>query len=286
MPATVKIKERTFAFLLTPFPPPAKVLFMKILVCIKQVPESENPILIDDGNAWIQSDEICDFKMNRLDEFAVEEALLIKAGFSDIKIDALSVGPERSTEVIRRSIGMGADAGIHINTESEGYHSSFEIAAWIAEYARGESYDLILTGAMSEDNMQGQVGPMIAKRLSLPWATAVIFEKISSDRKTIYVEREIEGGQRDTLELPLPAVLTIQSGINTPRYPSLSNLLRANKQGLNRIDAADPAQLAVCENLVELVYPRKTRASTVLQGTEEEKATQLIRILRERALLP
>ncbi len=258
---------------------------MKILVCIKQVPESENPILIDDGTGWIQTDEICEFKMNRLDEFAVEEAVLIKEAISDTKIDALSAGPDRATEVVKRSIGMGADAGIHIDTESEGYHSSFEIAAWIAEYARGKPYDLILTGAMSEDNMQGQVGPMIAKQLSRPCATAVIFEKISSDRATIYVEREIEGGHRDTLELPLPAVLTIQSGINTPRYPSLSNLLRANKQGLKRIKGADLEQLSARENLVELVYPHKTRSGTVLNGTEKEKATQLIRILRERALL-
>ncbi len=258
---------------------------MKILVCIKQVPESENPILIDDGNAWIQSDEICEFKMNRLDEFAVEEAVLIKAAFGDTKIDALSAGPARATEVIRRSIGMGADAGIHIETGSEKYHSSFETAAWIAEYARGAPYDLILTGALSEDNMQGQVGPMVAKRLSLPWATAVIFEKIAADRKTIYVEREIEGGHRDILELPLPAVLAIQSGINTPRYPSLSNLLRANKQGLKRIKGADLVQLAARENLVELVYPHKTRSGTVLNGTQKEKATQLIHILRERALM-
>ena len=148
---------------------------MKILVCIKQVPESENPILIDDGKAWIQSDEIGEFKMNRLDEFAVEEAVLIKEAFGDTKIDAISAGPERATEVIRRSIGMGADAGIHIDTGSERYHSAFEIAAWIAEYARGERYDLIVTGAMSEDNMQGQVGPMIAKRLSLPWLIILPF---------------------------------------------------------------------------------------------------------------
>lgn len=261
------------------------VLFMKILVCIKQVPESENPILIDDDSAWIQSDEIGEFKMNRLDEFAVEEAVLIKAVFSGTKIDALSAGPARATEVIRRSIGMGADAGIHIDTGSEGYRSSFEIAAWIAEYARNEPYDLILTGAMSEDNLQGQVGPMIAQRLSRPCATAVVFEKIASDRKTIYVEREIEGGHRDTLELPLPAVLTIQSGINTPRYPSLSNLLRANKLELKSTKTTALVQLTARENLVELVYPHKTRSGTVLKGTEEEKATQLIRILRERALL-
>ena len=111
---------------------------MKILVCVKQVPESENPILIDESSAWVQSDEIREFKMNRLDEFAVEEAVLIRETFGDTKIDALSAGPERATEVIRRSIGMGADAGIHIDTGSERYHSSFEIAARIAEYARGE----------------------------------------------------------------------------------------------------------------------------------------------------
>jgi electron transfer flavoprotein beta subunit len=261
------------------------VLFMKILVCIKQVPEPENAILIEAGSVRIQSEEICEFKMNRLDEFAVEEAVLIKEAHGDTKIDALSAGPERATEVIRRSIGMGADAGVHIDTGAGGYHSSFEIATWIAGYARGEKYDLILTGAMSEDNMQGQVGPMIAKQLGLPWATAVIFEKIAPDKATIYVEREIEGGQRDTLALPLPAVLTVQSGINTPRYPSLSNLLRANKQGVKRIECANRVQPAARESLVELVYPHKTRSGTVLKGTEKEKATQLIRILRERALL-
>jgi len=113
----------------------------------------------------------------------------------------------------------------------------------------------------------------------------VVFENIASDGKTIYVEREIEGGQRDTLELPLPAVLTIQSGINTPRYPSLSNLLRANKQGLNRIKAADPAPLASRENLVQLVYPHKTRAGRILTGSGEEKAAQLIQIFREKTML-
>ncbi len=261
------------------------VLSMRILVCIKQVPESENQILIDDKNAWIQSDEISEFRMNRLDEFALEEAVLIKEAFSDTRIDAISAGPDRSAEVIKRSLGMGADAGIHIATGSERYHTSFEIAAWIADYARGKPYDLILTGAMSEDNMQGQVGPLIAKRLALPCATAVISEKIASDKKTIYVEREIEGGNRDTLKLHLPAVLTIQSGINTPRYPSLSNLLRANKLELEKVPITDLAQLASHENLVQMVYPQKMRSGTVLKGTEEEKATQLIRILRERALL-
>lgn len=224
--------------------------------------------------------------MNRLDEFAVEEAVLIKAAFPHSSIDAVTVGPDRSADVIRRSIGMGADSGVHIVMQSEKYQSSFETAGQIAEYARDRHYDLILTGAMSEDNMQGQVGPMIAGRLGQPWATSVIFEKIAADGKTVYVEREIEGGCRDTLELQLPAVLTIQSGINSPRYPSLSNLLRANRTELYKIEAGDPAQGSSSEMIDRIVYPQKTRAGEILKGTGEEKAAQLVRILRERALLP
>lgn len=258
---------------------------MKILVCIKQVPDSESSILIDANAAWIQSEEISEFRMNRLDEFALEEAVLIKEAFSDVIVDAISAGPDRSAEIIRRSIGMGADAGIHVDTGSEEYYSSFEIASWIAGYARDKQYDLILTGAMSEDNMQGQVGPMIARRLARPCATAVISEEIASDRKTIYVEREIEGGSRDTLSLQLPAVLTIQSGINTPRYPSLSNLLRANKQKLTQIHIADFAQGSSPEKIAQIVYPQKTRTGTVLNGTAKEKAKQLVNSLRNKALL-
>jgi electron transfer flavoprotein beta subunit len=259
---------------------------MKILVCVKQVPESDAPIKIDAGTGWIQTEEICGFKMNRLDEFAVEEAVLIKAAFTHSSIDAVTVGPDRSADVIRRSIGMGADCGVHIVTDSEEYQSSFEIAGWIAEFARDRRYDLVLTGAMSEDNMQGQVGPMIAGRLDLPFATSVIFEKIAAGEKTVYVEREIEGGCRDTLELQLPAVLTIQSGINTPRYPSLSNLLRANRMELYKIPAADFARGSSPEIIEQIGYPQKTRAGEILKGTGEEKAAQLVRILRERALLP
>jgi len=259
---------------------------MKILVCVKQVPESDTLIRIDENAGWIQTDAISGFRMNRPDEFAVEEAVQIKAASAHAMIDAVTVGPDRSADVIKRSIGMGADSGIHIVTQTEQYQSSFEIAAWIAEYARNKAYDLILTGAMSEDNMQGQVGPMIARRLALPWATSVILVKIAADEKSVYVEREIEGGSRHALELDLPAVLTIQSGINTPRYPSLSNLLRANRQKLEKINAHELTQYPSPEILARIAYPQKTRAGTVLKGSAEEKATQLRRILREKALLP
>jgi electron transfer flavoprotein beta subunit len=279
-----KKNERSF-FLLTLLPSIAMVNSMELLVCVKQVPESEAPIFIDESGGWIQRDTITEFKMNRLDEYAVEEALLIKESMAGTRVDIITVGPDRCDEVVRRSIGMGADSGVHIRTASDGYQSPHGVATAIADFARSKHYSLILTGSMSEDAMQGQVGPMLAARLDLPWATSVISEKISSDKKTIYVEREIEGGNRDMLELQLPALITIQSGINTPRWPSLSNLLRANSQDLEEISTSDPAGRQQMEQVAAVVYPKKSRAGLVLAGSRAEKAASLLKVLREKSLL-
>ena len=255
------------------------------MVCVKQVPESELPILIDESGEWIQGDAITEFKMNRLDEYALEEALLIKESIASTRIDVITVGPDRCDEVVRRAMGMGADSGVHIRTVSDGYQSPYGVAAAIANFARGKKYTLILTGAMSEDAMQGQVGPMLAAQLGFAWATSVIFEKIAADKKTIYVEREIESGHRDTLELKLPAVITIQSGINSPRWPSLSNLLRANSQELAEVSISDPAGLQQMEHPAAVGYPRKSRAGLVLTGSRTEKAARLLTVLREKSFL-
>ena len=258
---------------------------MKILVCVKQVPESESPIAIDESTGWIESDAISEYRMNRLDEYAVEEALLIKETFADSHVDVITVGPDRSEAIIRRAVGMGADSGIHLKVLSEGYLSAFEVAGRLADFATGRNYALILTGAMSEDSMQGQVGPMLAAHLDYVWATSVIAEKISPDRKTIYVEREIEGGHRHSLALDLPAVITIQSGINTPRWPTLSNLLRANSQGLETVSADASAKFEPMEYLTRVTYPQKSRTGLVLSGTMQEKAVRLMTILAKKSIL-
>ena len=258
---------------------------MNILVCVKQVPESETAIHIKEDGSWIDMDGFDEFKMNRLDEFAVEEAIRLKETLADVCIDVISVGPDRSADVIRRSIGMGADNGVHIIHENESHLSPASIAAWIAQYAIDHDYRLILTGAMSEDCMNGQTGPMIAAHLGLPCATGVILEKVASDEKTIYVEREIEGGKRDTLELILPAVLTIQSGNNIPRYPVLSKLLKANRQELEIIESSSQPQPETGEDILRVDYPQKSRAGTVLEGSTQEKARELLQILRDKALL-
>jgi len=258
---------------------------MNILVCVKQIPETESFVKIDDSGRWVQVDPSTAFRMNPFDEFAVEEALLIKETLSGTQIDALTVGPTRSAWVVRRAMGMGVDYGIHILVEDEGYLSPFVVAGWIAAYAQRRDYDLILTGAMAEDDQEGQVGPILAESLSLPCATSTIFEKLSPDQETVYVEREMEGGYRDILELQLPAVLTIQTGINRPRYPSLSNLLRAKKQRLQTIKTEALEQPEPRQSLLRLLTPQKSRSAHVLEGTREEKAAHLLQILRDKSIM-
>ena len=224
-------------------------------------------------------------KISRYDEFALETALRIKATFSNVNIDVVTVGPARSEMVVKRGLGMGADHGVHIRTEHDGYLSPFIIAAWIAAYARDKHYDLLLAGVMSEDGMQGQVGPLVAEYLLIPCATATVFERLSPDKGLVYVEREMEAGFRDSLELKLPALLTILSGINKPRYPSLSNILKAKQRQLEIIRAGSLEKPDPRQDIDRLKYPQKSRSSRVLTGSRRQKAADLLQILSEKSFI-
>lgn len=258
---------------------------MKILVCVKQVPDTSVPINIDGSGPWVIFNGRASTRMNRFDEYAVEQALIIKEQIGDATVDAMTVGPEECSTVVRRALGMGADHGIHILTENENYVSPLNTASRMALAARDRKYDLILTGVMSEDMTQGLVGPMVAEMLSLQCSTSCVLVTVDPERATVYVERDVEGGRRQALELEFPAVITVQSGINKPRYPSLSNIMRANKQELEVISAAAREMPLPCENLLSLAYPQKSRAGLLLEGCRKDKARQLLHILRERSLL-
>jgi electron transfer flavoprotein beta subunit len=258
---------------------------MKLLVCVKQVPESETAVAVTDDVQWVRIGHGAEYRMNRYDECALEEAVRIKENVSGTSIDIVSIGPQRADTSIRRALGMGADDGLHIVTDREKYLDPFATASWIAQTAQKKDYDLILTGAMSEDLMQGQVGPMTAELLSCPCATNIVDMALSSDAKSIQVEREIEGGSRELLELTFPVLLTVQTGINKPRYPSLSNLLRANQKKLHTIDAATFEFPKIRQDVVQTALPQKIRKGDLLEGTQDEKAVKLINILREKSLL-
>jgi len=262
-----------------------QVIEMNILVCVKQVPDLEQ-MSIDCGSDGVPViGEAAEFRMNRFDEFAVEAAVQLKEALTGVRIDVVSVGPEPALAVIKRAIGMGADQGVLLDTGDQPDAGPAEVARRIANHATSHRYDLIFTGSWSEDGMNGQVGPMAASLLNLPCATQVMALKLDEESRTVAVEREVEGGHRERLELRLPTLLALQSGVNHPRYPSLSNLLRANRQPVDII-APSPAEKGIDPVVcLGLMRPPRTRAGRLLEGSLQAKAETFLSLLREKALI-
>jgi electron transfer flavoprotein beta subunit len=258
---------------------------MKILVCIKQVPDSTDTFEIDEQTGRLSYAANTAFRMNRFDEFALEEALLIKEKLPGTLVDAISLGPERVSATVQRAMGMGTDHGIHILDEIEGYRSPFTVASLIAACVLARNYDLIMTGVMAEDTMACQTGQLIAALLNLPCASSVIKEKVLPDRVQISVEREIEGGSRERVNLELPAVLTIQPGINFPRYPSFSKVMRARTYAQELIRAEDLVIEKPREFCRRVRIPEPVSQGVFIGGSPREKAQKLIRVLHEKSLL-
>jgi electron transfer flavoprotein beta subunit len=260
-----------------------QVIIMKILVCIKQVADTEARFSIGDDNRSIRYADDTVYRMNRFDEFALEEALQIREKHTGT-VDAISVGPPRIRSTIRRAIELGADKGIRLAQDETTCSSPRIVAGLVASFAAGEAYDLILTGAMSEDDMYGQTGQMIAGLMNIPSASAIIMEKINESNNTVYAEREIDAATRDAVTLRLPALLTIQSGINNPRYPSLSNVLRARKQEIEIINPDKVSADYEYETVAKIRSTAPSRKCIFLTGTAVQKAIVLKEMLHEKAL--
>jgi electron transfer flavoprotein beta subunit len=254
---------------------------MKILVCVKQVPDMESAFQINARGDGFEEQGIV-FRVNPYDEYALEEAVQIKESRAEVEITALSAGPPRVEAVVRRALELGADRGVHLLTQDSKRMDAMETASAIAFFAAGEGFHLLLFGVMSEDEQRCQTGPMTAARLGLPYVTNVISERLSPNTQSITVERELEGGCRETVTMPLPAVLTVQSGINRPRYPSLTNKLRARKQDLQVLEISEMPPLQRCEELVRAHLAPRPEAACFLQGNMEEQAEQLVQIIHEK----
>lgn len=253
---------------------------MKILVCIKEVPDTGSQITIDERGRWIDESK-ASFRMNRYDEHALEEALKIRDSLPDTVVHAITFGPTRAAHVVKRALEMGADESFHI-LSPEGFINASSTAAAISAHAKAHSYDLILCGVMSEDSMQSQVGPMLAALLDIPCITQTVSIRIDQETEHATVERELSGSRRQTLKICLPCLIAVQSGINRPRYPSLSNVLRAKKQPINTLE---PVLNCKLDDGVRLLYPDVSSTGTFIDGTTEDKAEKLVRILNEHSIL-
>lgn len=250
---------------------------MKIAVCIKQVVSREWQVRINDEKTWVR-DQDAAWELNEPDAYALEEALRLREKHGG-EVVVISAGPARVTQVIREALARGADRAIHVEGDHLAAADAYTAAEALAEAARGEQFDLILTGLQSDDQGFAQVGVILAELLGMAHSTIIM--EVQVDGPTLRVKRELEGGWFQWIEMPLPAVLTIQSGINQLRYATLKGIMAAKRKELKAIPA--PAASPARQRIVSIYVPEKTKATRIIDGTTAEAAAELVRVLREDA---
>src|SRR5215472_11125893 len=258
---------------------------MKIAVCLKQVPTRDWQPRLDDSKTWIREQD-ASFEMNEPDAYALEEGLRLKEKHGG-EVVVCSLGPARVAQVLREALARGADRAIHVQSDASSA-DAFVVASSLAEAMKSEQLDLVLTGLQSDDQGFGQTGVILAEKLGLPHATIIMDVQVNpdADRGTgapgvVKVKRELEGGWFQWVTMPLPAVLTIQSGINQLRYATLKGIMAAKKK---EIKAVTPAAAADSKIKVAALYvPEKTKRTQLIDGTPAAAAKELVRRLREEA---
>src|SRR5579864_3412423 len=258
---------------------------MKVAVCIKQVPAKDAPLHIAESGAWIRETDI-GFEMNEPDSFALEEALRLKEKHGG-EVVALSMGPERAKQVIKEGLAKGADRGIHIADDKFFLLDPLGSAKSLAAALKKENFDLILTGLQSDDQGFGQTGVLLAELLGLPHATIIMQIEVIQNQaqgQRLRLKRELESGWFQWVELPLPAVLTIQSGINKVRYASLKGIMAAKKKEITTIARESLGVAHQPTERVERIYvPQKAKRTEFIEGSPKEAAAKLIEKLRHEA---
>ena len=257
---------------------------MKIGVLIKQVPARDTRIAINSAGTWIDETGI-QYETSEADEYALEAALQLKESLGG-DVVAISLGPERVQEALRTALAKGADSALRIDAAAADATDPLRVATALAGVIRDASFDLVLSGLQSDDLGYGQTPVLLAELLDLPHATMVVgFEHTDSGLK---VRRELEGGWFQDATLPLPAVLTIQSGINKPRYTALRGIMAAKRKPLEVIASSEllPRDVYAGVEVTRVFALEQTGNAEMLQGAPAEQAAALIERLRysERVL--
>jgi electron transfer flavoprotein beta subunit len=251
---------------------------MKIAVCLKQVVTRDAPVRVDDAKTWIR-DQDASFELNEPDAYALEAALRLKEQHGG-EVIAVSAGPSRVTQALREALARGADRALHIEGDGLARADAFGVAEALAGAIRDEKFDLVLTGLQSDDQGFAQVGVILAEKLGM--ASATIIMDLQIEGSTLRVKRELEGGWFQWVSMPLPAVLTIQSGINQLRYATLKGIMAAKKKEIRAVPAAAAAG-GPRQQIVGLYVPEKTKQTRMIDGSSQEAAAALIRALRDEA---
>jgi electron transfer flavoprotein beta subunit len=253
---------------------------MNILVCVKRVPKTaEADILIEKDGKDIKKDHLV-FALNDWDGYAVREAVFLKEKYEG-EVTVITIGPEESKEVLTRCLAMGADRALKIEEPSAS--DGRRISEILAQALKGQFFDLILTGVQAEDDGWGQVGVALARILELPHASIVTHIEIEGAKAK--VRRELEGGIEELLEVKLPAVLTVQTGINEPKYVSLAAILEAEDKETKEVGLEEMGFVSkgpLDSTIDQVSFPPAGKMAEILKGTPEEVVNQLTEIIKKK----
>jgi electron transfer flavoprotein beta subunit len=255
---------------------------VNIFVLLKQVPDTETKIRVTGDGSGIEKSDI-KWILNPYDEFAVEEAIKTKDKLKEGSVTVLSAGPDRVGEALRTAVAMGADNAIHVKME-EGA-DTFLVGKALAEACKKENAGLVLAGKQAIDDDQAALFGYVAEFLDMPSVSVVVKLDIAADKKSFRAEREVEGGSKHIIESPLPAVVAVNKGINTPRYASLPGIMKAKKKEIKAYSLADLGLGSETARTKESGYalPPERKAGIKIAGDAATQAKELVRLLREEA---
>jgi len=252
---------------------------MNILVCVKQVPDMESHFKVNAAGSWFEETDLA-WRINEYDEFAVEQAVQLKEQLGDADLTVLSIGPARVKEVLKKALAMGCDRAVQLFDDAAYEKDSFQIASSIAAFAKERGFDLIFTGMQSQDRGSGQVGVLLGEMLEIPTLTTAV--EFTYEAGAITVRRELEGGLKAVVKAQTPALVSCQLGLNTPRYPTLPNIMKAKKKELLEIPIADLLSQEARLQSLSLAYPERKGSAQILEGEIDELVSQVIGILKEK----
>ncbi len=253
---------------------------MKILACIKQVPDMESRFTVNSSGDWYDESDLA-FRMNEYDEYAVEQAVQLKEQLGNTPdITVLSIGPNRVVEMLKKAMAIGCDRSVHIQDPAPHTRDPWQIASIIVAFARDKGFDLIFTGMQSQDRGSAQVGVTVAELLGIPCATAIV--DFAYDNGVIIAKRELEGGMKGVVRLKAPALVTCQTGLNDPRYPTLPNIMKSRKKEIVAIPVSDLLREQGLTATADIYPPAYRGAGIVLEGEVNDMADRLIGILKDK----
>jgi len=260
---------------------------MKSLVLVKQVPNTDSPFRINSSGTWVDESNLT-YGLNDYDRYALEEVLRLKDAGRVAEVVALTVGPERASTALRTCLATGADRAVHVKDTALEGADPLSIARVIVAAVKDEGFSLILAGLQADDDNAMQVGPFVARLLDRPCATAAMSLALQ-ENGVVRVERELENNRLQIVDLTLPAVITVQTGINEPRYASLKGIMAAKKKEIRTLALADlklgAAEIAASKGryrTVRLAPPPKGKGAEMLTGPADRIAKDLVTRIREK----